>query len=141
LPCFKETALQLLFMAGISTVAALIACFVAGPESPATLRTFYDRVKPVGFWGPLSASKKQAHFEYSAMTKAFAATFLAAFSIFSLLTGTGSIIADSAAPVWFPYAWPWRILLIGAGGFLLPVWWKIGIKEHRTTAGSVQRPR
>jgi Na+/proline symporter len=46
------------FTVGFTTLSWLIATFVTKPEPEITLRTFYERVRPTGFWGILSKSGK-----------------------------------------------------------------------------------
>ncbi len=106
----EQTAHALLFMAGLSGLACVGACWVMGPEPEAVLRAFYERVKPVGFWGPYAEGGEGDGRRL--FYQGLGSTLGMAFAIFSLLTGIGSALAGSEPPTWFPYTWAWRLGLV-----------------------------
>ena len=52
----EQHAVRLLLVAVLSTLAALVAIRVAGPEDRDHLVAFYRKVRPVGFWGPVATA-------------------------------------------------------------------------------------
>ena len=126
-------ALRLLLVAAFATAAALVAIRVAGPEDRTTLAAFYRRVRPVGFWGPVAREAGAAPDEGSRrLWRALAATGSCGLSVFCLLVGIGSWLADSPAPAWFPFDAVWRGGLIVAGVALVPVWYRLGYRSPST---------
>lgn len=59
---------------GFTTVAWLVATFVTKPEKELTLRTFYERVQPTGFWGVLSKSGKNNYNHFRLLISWLSAT-------------------------------------------------------------------
>ena len=120
-------ALRLLLVAAFSTTAALVAIRVAGPEDRGRLAAFYRRVLPVGYWGPIARESGAAADDGPRrLGRALAATGTCALSVFCLLVGIGSWLADSPAPAWFPFEAAWRGGLIAAGVALAPLWYRLG---------------
>ena len=125
-------ALRLLLVAAFATTAALVAIRVAGPEDRARLVAFHRKVRPVGFWGPIARESGAAADDGPGrLARALAATGSCALSVFCLLVGIGSWLADSPAPAWFPFDAVWRGGLIAAGVALTPVWYRLGHRGHR----------
>lgn len=123
-------ALRLLLVAAFATAAALVAIRVAGPEDRARLVAFHRKVRPVGFWGPIAReSGATADDGPRRLGRALAATGSCALSVFCLLVGSGSWLADSPAPAWFPFDAVWRGGLIAAGVALTPVWYRLGYRN------------
>ena len=120
-------AFRLLVMALLSTLAALVAIRVAGPEDRHQLIAFYRKVKPVGFWGPIA---REAGFPDTAgirrLGRALGAMATCGLSVFCLLVGIGTWLTGSPAPVWFSSQPLWIIVLIFAGLSLCPVWYRLG---------------
>lgn len=115
-------ALRLLVMAGFSVVACLFGVFVFGPEDEKVLSSFYEKVKPMGFWGKFSPEKNHIK-----LRNALLAVVFCAISIFSLLVGLGSILINSPAPNWIN-AQLWAILNILIGVCAIPLWYCFGFK-------------
>lgn len=118
-------ATRLLLMALLATGACLAASFLLGPEKQETLREFYQRAKPPGFWSVVASDPTA---DRARLLAGLRTMVVCAFSLFSLLTGLGSWIASSPAPSWWPVgsgAWIFCTLLVGAG--LVPVWWRWGM--------------
>lgn len=59
---------------GFTTVAWLVATFVTKPEKELTLRTFYERVQPTGFWGILSENGKNNYNNFRLLISWLSAT-------------------------------------------------------------------
>ena len=121
-----EEAMRLLLMAVVSTAVGVGASLATAAEPPLLLRDFYDRARPPGFWGPQSeVSGLPPGDDLTRLARGLAATALAAFSMFAVLTAVGSWIAHSPEPTWWPGS---RALWIGANLFaglaLVPSWWK-----------------
>ena len=135
-PAFVEgpegDALQLLYMALVSTVAALSAIFIAGPEDRPGLEEFYRRARPPGMWGPIAEAvdgPRESADSERRLGRAFAAMLTCALSVFCLLVAAGSLLMSSPAPPWAPYRALWIILLAMVGIALIPLWWRLGIKQ------------
>ena len=125
-----QHALRLLLVAAFATAAALAAVQVAGPEDRATLVAFYRKVRPVGFWGPIARDAAAATDDGPRrLGRALAATGTCALSVFCLLVGIGSWLADSPAPSWFPFENAWRGGLIIIGVSLVPLWYRLGYRD------------
>ncbi len=116
----QDDATRLLLQAGIVTTAAVAAALLSPPEDPERLRDFYHRARPPGFWGPVAGA--QARADRRRLLHNLSAAFGSAFSIFCLLTGIGSWMVGSPAPVWLDDRawWIGLNLAVGLGG--LPLW-------------------
>ncbi|MGH0035601.1 MAG: sodium:solute symporter family transporter [Myxococcota bacterium] len=121
LPAESE-ALRLLWMAAGATAAGIGASLWLGPEAPARLDAFYERVRPPGFWAPWDGGAGARRLGRSA-----AATALAAFSLFAALTGLGTALVGGTTPAWFPWRGPWVATLLVGSAALVPVWWRLGM--------------
>lgn len=118
---------RLLTVAIVSTILALIAVFVKGPEPKAVLQEFYTKAKPPGFWGPFATEADGNPKRY--FYRNLAAGLICAFSIFSLLVGLGTLIVGSPSPVWFPFSAAWPYFVIGIGALITPVWVRLGFNS------------
>ncbi|MCZ6785146.1 MAG: sodium transporter [Proteobacteria bacterium] len=133
LPAEAE-AVRMLCMALGATAAGVLVSLFGAPESPESLLRFYERARPPGFWGPVA---RAAGDEPRAVTRrlgsGLVATFLAAGSVFAVLTALGSWLARSPAPAWLPVGGRglWIALLLCAGGALVPVWWRLAFPTPR----------
>ena len=117
------------------TGAALLAIWLAGPEKTERLETFYSKVRPPGFWGPVAAAAGDDPGKgQRSLARAVAAMLLCGLSVFCLLVGIGSWLVGSPPPVWFPWAAPWSWGLVITGLALAPAWWALGRSRHDTTA-------
>ncbi len=128
----QHHALRLLVMALVSTAAALLAIRVAGPEDRIQLTSFYNKVRPSGFWGPI-AKEVGADNDHGPrrLWRSMGAMMACGLSVFCLLVGIGSLLTGSPAPFWFPWPTPWMVLLMFFGLALFPVWYWLGfIKDN-----------
>ena len=121
-----QQALRLLLMATVSTVAALTAIWIKGPEDRARLTAFYRRVHPVGFWSPIARTVTGGDDGPRRLSRAAGAVVLCSLSVFCLLVGIGSWLVGSPGPVWMPVRSVWIGGLLLAGLLLCPVWYRLG---------------
>ena len=126
----EQQAIRLLSVAVLSTVAALVAIRVAGPEDRQLLVTFYRKVRPVGFWGPVAVDAGVASDDGpQRLWRAMAAVGICGLSVFCLLVGIGTWMAGSPSPAWFPFDTLWKTGLVLAGVALTPVWLRLGYRD------------
>ena len=120
-----QQALRLLLAGGAATAAALAAIWVKGPEDHERLRAFFDRVRPVGFWGPV-AERADVDTGPRRLRRALGAMVTCSISIFCLLVGLGTWLVGSPPPVWMPSTPLWIAVLLATGLVLTPVWYRLG---------------
>ena len=129
-----QQALRLLIVATMSTAAALVAIWLKGPESTERLSEFYQRVQPVGFWGPIThANGVDDAVAPQQLWRSVSATVLCSLSVFCLLVGVGSWLIGSPSPVWVPSRPVWIGGLLLTGLSLCPVWYRLGYPKTGTT--------
>ena len=123
-----QQALRLLVTATVSTAAALAAMWIKGPEDQLRLTTFYQRVRPVGFWGPVARAAAGADDDVGVrrLWRALGAMAACSLSVFCLLVGLGTWLVGSPPPLWLPFrpVWVGGLLLVGL--LLCPVWYRLG---------------
>lgn len=125
-------AVRLLLMGVIATGAGIAACYIAGPGDQDKLRQFYERVRPMGFWGPVAqAAGDNPQENRRRLGLGLLAVGLTAFSIFCVLTGLGSWMVGSPPPTWLPSRLAWIVGLLVLGVGLIPVWWRVGFVALR----------
>lgn len=126
----EQEATRLLVLSATSTLIGVVAALTTAPEDPERLRAFYERVRPPGWWGPIaSASGADPRTDAVRLATGLAAVALGGFSIFSLLTGLGSLLVGSPAPAWFADRSLWIGALLVAGVALVPFWWRLGSRS------------
>jgi hypothetical protein len=123
-------AVRLLTMAGLATAAGVLVSWLT-PEDPERLRNLFERTRPPGFWGPVAVSAGVDPAEGPRrLGRGGIALATTAASLFCLLTGLGSWVAHSPAPVWWSVGWEaWIASQVLIGGALVPVWWRLGIRD------------
>ena len=124
-----QQALRLLLMATVATTAALAAIWIKGPEDQARLRAFYQRVRPVGFWGPVARGAGAGDSDDAdarRLWRALGAMATCSLSVFCLLVGLGTWLVGSPPPLWLPFRPVWVGGLLLAGLLLCPVWYRLG---------------
>lgn len=131
--------LRLLIVALGSTLAAIAAVFIMGPEDRGKLIEFYERARPPGFWGPIAEAAGDSRGQSQRrLWRGLAATAFASLTVFCLLTGIGSWLVNSPVPSWAGGRFIWSVSLVVIGLFLIPVWWRLGFpsaKEDAVLAG------
>ena len=126
----EDEAVRLLAMAALATGAGIFVSFLR-PEDPERLHRFFERVRPPGSWGPIAVrAGVDPRAGVRQLARAGAATAVAAGCCFCLLTGIGSWIAHSPAPLGWPLsrgAWVGGLVFVGAA--LVPVWLRLGFGD------------
>lgn len=125
----QHHALRLLIMAVVSTLAALVAIWVVGPEDRDRLLSFYERVRPLGFWGPIAKAVGNDDGPRR-LWRSLQAMMTCGFSVFCLLVGIGTWLTGSPPPFWFPWQSVWIVGLILTGLALCPLWYQLGFKDQ-----------
>lgn len=110
--------IRLGLMALVTTSAAVLAALLAPPTSDATLKEFYMRVRPVGWWGRAARlCGEDGRAPLRALGRAALLVLAAAGSLFALLGGCASLLfAQEGASRWTGYGW----IVLGAA--LALVW-------------------
>jgi Na+/proline symporter len=123
-------AVRLLTMAGLATGAGVLVSWFT-PEDPGRLQGFFERTQPPGFWGPVAVAAGVDPADASRrLGRGGVVLGTTAVSLFCLLTGLGSWVAHSPAPVWWPAGWEsWIACQVLIGGALVPIWWRLGVRD------------
>jgi Na+/proline symporter len=104
---------RLLCVAALGTLASVLGSLATPPESQARLASFYERVRPPGFWGRPEAKR--------ALRRCLVAAAAASGSLYGALLGLGIWIVGAPAPLG-----PSRPLFVGAclllSASLAPIW-------------------
>lgn len=96
-----------------TTIVWITVTFLTEPTNTDTLRSFYDRVRPDGAWGPFQA--KAGSGEKSNLPYLFLCWISAVVLVYSLLFATGKVIFGD-----WPAAGTWGIgILVGALGLMV----------------------
>jgi len=116
--------IKLSLMALISTTAAVAVTFVTPSTDKSTLREFYKRIKPFGFWAKTAAEagddpKKPTQ----KLWRGVRAILLTALSLYCIKVGLGKIIFHLPDE---SYLFP--IFSIMFGLLIIPVWWRDLVK-------------
>lgn len=127
-----NSALRLLIIAIVSTLAAMIAVYWAGPERLEKLQFFYQKARPPGFWRPIADALGERDYDGAKrLSRSVAAMFVSGLSVFCLLTGLGSWLVGSPTPSLCPSQTIWYLGLIGLGLVLCPIWVKLGFGQSK----------
>lgn len=134
----EREAWRLLGMAAIGTTTGLAAVRLAGPAPLAHLRAFHDRVRPLGWWGPVAGPGARS--ARAALGLRATAAGGSALSVFSLLVGAGTWLLGSPPPWWCPDrgAWIGACLAVGLGA--IPLWAAL-LRRSRRPADAAGRAR
>lgn len=122
----EDQAVRLLLIAAGSLSVSTAAAFVF-KQDKSHLQTFYDRVRPIGFWAPMA---RAGHRTRKKLVRGLIAVLIAGFSLYCLLVGFGSWLAYSPAPQPFSDE-GWIALNIVVGLSLIPIWWRLGVAESQ----------
>jgi solute:Na+ symporter, SSS family len=104
--------LGLLF--GLSFVVLLVATLVTPPESTETLKQFYARCRPPGFWGPISREVQLEDTGDPSTGRMFFDSMLGIAASLGLVLGTNAIYVGD-----WPRFGGSLVLCLVAGGLLL----------------------
>ncbi|MFQ5707360.1 MAG: sodium:solute symporter family protein [bacterium] len=120
LPGEKADWIRLSSMAGISTAIAIGITYVTPATDMAVLKRFYEKVRPLGFWGKTAAAmgENPGH-SVKKLRRGLRITLLSAFSLFLLHTGVGKLLIKAPGQSMVS-AW----LYIFAALAAIPLWWK-----------------
>lgn len=132
-------ALRLLCMGVFATAVGVAVALAVGPEDAETLRAFYKRVRPPGFWGPVAEDiGASATLGRRRLLRGLRAMTTWVVAVFALLIGLGSWIADSPPPTWFPSqaAWIALMIVIGASAFGLALRGSFRVASEEAVARS-----
>ncbi len=123
---------RMLWVTGLSAGMLLLVTFLTPPEKMETLKRFYQRVRPPGFWGPVAkACGEEGGAPGRALLRALLAVLLSSATLFSLLVGGGILLVQ--APKGGELLLPLGLL---AGGIaLVPFWWKLGMGGDQKETG------
>jgi Na+/proline symporter len=114
-----DEALRLLIVASASTLAGIGVSLGWPTRDRRGVETFYARVRPPGFWGPIA--KACGDPEAASRTRLWQGlmrTAAASLALFSALVGLGSWLVGSA-PSWLPFQPLWTALLLALAAGLL----------------------
>ncbi|MDH5307529.1 MAG: Na+:solute symporter [Myxococcales bacterium] len=130
-------AVRLLVMAALASGAGVGASLLT-PEPLERLQAFFERAHPPGFWAPVATSLGVDPAEgVRRLARGLAAVAAAALCVFSLLTGLGSWLCSSPAPLWWPLGWgAWIASQLALGCGLVPAWWRLGFCDAPLLAQS-----
>jgi Na+/proline symporter len=129
----ESEALRLLALAAGATGVGIAASLVAGPESEARLREFYERVRPPGFWGPIARACGDPGDDRRRLYRGLAATAAGSLCVFCLLVAIGSWLVGGSEPAWWGAGrvlWIASVLVVGGG--LGHLSWRLGFATERS---------
>src|SRR5690606_2654465 len=117
--------IRLGIMALVTTSAAILVTFITPATDDATLKRFYRRVRPFGFWGHAAAlNGVGGSVSIKALGKRLLAVGITATSLFTLLAGLGRLLfppPEGSSIV------SWVCILIGL--LLVPVWLRMSLSR------------
>ncbi|MBI4194700.1 MAG: sodium transporter [Betaproteobacteria bacterium] len=121
--------LRILIVAAAATAAGIGASIRIHPVTPESLRAFYEKVRPPGFWGPVArAAGEDARLPLASLVRGLAATVLAALTVFCALVGIGTWMVDATPPAWLPDRDLWIGLNLAMALLALPIWIRLGFR-------------
>ena len=106
-------------MALISTIVVVVVTLVTPTTNPQVLKRFYQKTRPIGFWGSTAVSAgEEPDKPIRDLVCGLRATAFSAGSLFLMLVGVGKIIFQLPQESAWP-AWVFIVLAVG----LVPFWW------------------
>lgn len=127
---------RMLVMLGASTSILILVTLMTRPEPKEKLVSFYQKVKPPGFWGPVAVlCAENASAPVARFRRSVAATGLGALSIFLLIIGIGKMLLAGS---WTADGSAFWLVIIGAA--LVPLWWYLGIGKNGAIPQSATLP-
>jgi hypothetical protein len=115
----EEEGIRILLMTLATTLVVIVTSLVGHPTPGESVKEFYRRVKPPGFWGPVArACGEDPSLPLSRLYAGLMATVAGTLSIFCLLVAAGSWLFSSPPPPWFPWRGTWIVALLLASGVL-----------------------
>lgn len=117
--------IRLGIMALVTTSVAILVTFITPATDDATLKRFYRRVRPFGFWGHAAAlNNVGGDVSVKALGRRLYAVAATAISLFTLLVGIGRLLfpAPEGSPV---ISW----VCIAIGLVLIPLWLRMALSK------------
>ena len=115
--------LRLAIMAFATTSAAILVTFVTPPTDDATLKRFYQRVRPFGFWPRAARLNGEAPAQAArALGERLLAVAVTAFSLYALLVGMGRLMFGLPEDSTF---WAWVGVVTGLA--TVPLWLRLTV--------------
>lgn len=117
--------IRLGIMALVTTSVAILVTFITPATDDATLKRFYRRVRPFGFWGHAAAlNNVGGDVSVKALGRRLYAVAATAISLFTLLVGIGRLLfpAPEGSPV---ISW----VCIAIGLALIPLWLRMALSK------------
>jgi Na+/proline symporter len=112
--------IRLAVMAAASTAAAVIVTWFTPATEAGTRQTFYQRVRPPGFWANTARELGEpGGTPLMKLRRGLANTALTGVSLYLLLYGVGTLLLPAARPSTL-----WSVVAIIGGIALVPVWHK-----------------
>jgi len=128
--------IRLGIMALTTTSAAILVTFITPATDDSTLKRFYRRVRPFGFWGHSAAlNGVAASASIRALGTRLFAVAITAVSLFSLLVGVGRLMFP---PPGGSSVISWACLALGL--LLIPVWLRIAMGREFDTDPADEAP-
>ena len=125
-------AWRMILMAGFAAIAGVVVSLLTR-ENMDRLVEFYQRARPPGFWGPVAeAAGMDSQPDRRRLWAGLAGVALCSLSMFSMLTGVGSLLVGSPPPAWFPWQTAWGLLVLAIGVGTIPVWWRLAFSKANT---------
>jgi len=121
-----QEGMRLILMTVGSTAGFLLVTWLTPPEPTETLKRFYARVKPPGFWTKIAILTQDNPNDCQIrFRKALFATILASLSVFGFILGLGQMMTHKmlGESSWLPLG------ITVFSGALIPIWWKLGFSK------------
>lgn len=121
----EEEWIRLAIMAVVTTGAAILITYVTPPTDQKTLLSFYERVRPYGFWGRTAVlAGHRANAPRQALFRRLQALLITAASLFLLLLGVGRLLVPAPD---ISAVWSWTYVVLGIA--LIPFWWRDATRD------------
>ena len=124
-------ALRLLLMAFVTSSAVVIVALRWPQAVTPSLVSFYQRVQPPGFWGPLAAQVDEPPvLARTRLLRGLGLTGTAALAVFTWITLLGNLLVHAPTPSWFPTRAAWLACLTGLAVLTTAVTWVFGLRDR-----------
>lgn len=133
---FGEDA-RVLVMALVPAMFGVLLSLATGVANKAHIQAFYDKVRPIGFWGPFMGASDWAVNPALRFARLVTAIAMACGSLFGILVGVGSWMMNSPSPNFFPSPSLWPAFNIVVSILIVPIWWRLS-EVDKPVFGSVR---
>ena len=125
--------IRLAIMAAVTTAAAIGVTFVTPRTDEEVLTSFYERVRPLGFWSKTArATGHHPAAPRKALWHRLRSAGLSALSLFLLLLGCGRLMI---MPPDASLLWTGVFIVLGAA--LIPLWWRDAFHREELTVDRI----